>query len=206
LESETRHLHDLLVRWQAGDRSAADALCRRVARRLELLARKMIGRFPNVRVLADTDDVFQDAMMRLLHTLTTLRPATTRDFFNLAAVHLRRTLLDLSRRVASRPDLHRRRSMLESKDSRDDPIEELADPGPLPEDLERWCQFHEAIERLPVAERQVMDLVFYHGWSQERIAELFQVDERTVRRWWRHACDRIALELGGQFPSPTDRP
>ena len=171
-----------------------------------MLARKMIGRFPNVRVLADTDDVLQDAMLRLLHTLTRLHPATERDFLNLAAVHLRRTLLDLSRRVASRPDLHRRRSMLESEDSRDDPIEDLADPGPPPEDLERWCRFHEAIEGLPVTEREVMGLVFYHGWSQQRIAELFQVDERTVRRWWRHACDRIARELGGQFPSPTDRP
>jgi RNA polymerase sigma-70 factor (ECF subfamily) len=206
LESETRDLHELLVRWQAGDRSAAEALCRRVARRFELLARKMIDRFPAVRVLADSDDVFQEAIMRLLHTLTTLRPATERDLLNLAAVHLRRTLLDLSRRVASRPDLHRRCSMLGSEDSCDDPIEDLAEPGPPPEDLERWCQFHEAIERLPVAERQVMDLVFYHGWSQQRIAELFRVDERTVRRRWRHACDRIARELGGQFPSLTDRP
>src|SRR5262245_15839121 len=98
--SETQHLQEVLDRWRAGDQAAADALCRRVARRFELLARKMIGRFHDVRVLADTDDVFQDAMMRLLHTLTKLRPATTRDFFNLAAVHLRRTLLDLTRRVA----------------------------------------------------------------------------------------------------------
>jgi RNA polymerase sigma factor (sigma-70 family) len=206
LESETRHLHELLDRWQAGDRSAADVLCRRVARRFELLARKMIGRFPNVRVLADTDDLLQDAMLRLLHTLTKLRPATTRDFLNLAAVHLRRTLLDLSRRVAARPDLHRRLRRSGSPDSHGDPLEDLAAPGPPPEDLECWCRFHEAIERLPVDEREVMGLIFYHGWSQRQIAELFQVDERTVRRWWRHACDRVARDLGGQFPSLTDRP
>jgi RNA polymerase sigma factor (sigma-70 family) len=206
LASETRHLHELLDRWQAGDRSAADALCRRVARRFELLARKMIGRFPNVRVLADTDDVYQDAVLRLLSTLTRLRPATSRDFLNLAAVHLRRTLLDLSRRVASRPDLHRRLPASQADDSCGDPLEDLPDPVPPPEELERWCRFHEAIERLPVAEREVLGLVFYHGWSQKEIAELFQVDERTVRRWWRHACDRVARDLGGQFPSLTDRP
>src|SRR5262249_35409318 len=56
VDSETQHLQELLDRWQAGDRAAADALCRRVARRFEVLARKMIGRFPNVRALADTDD------------------------------------------------------------------------------------------------------------------------------------------------------
>jgi RNA polymerase sigma factor (sigma-70 family) len=194
-------------RWQAGDRAAADALCRRVARRFELLTRKMIGRFPDVRVLADTDDVFQDAMVRLLHTLTKLRPATTRDFFNLAAVHLRRTLLDLTRQVLSRPDLHRRQRQPASQpdDVCTDPLNDLPDPAPSPDELERWCRFHEAIERLPVAEREVMGLVFYHGWSQKQIAELFQVDERTIRRWWRHACDGVTHALGGQFPSlPED--
>ena len=27
-------------------------------------------------------------------------------------------------------------------------------------------------------------LTFYHGWTQAEIAELFQVDERTIRRRW----------------------
>jgi RNA polymerase sigma-70 factor (ECF subfamily) len=206
VDSETQHLQEVLDRWQAGDRAAADALCRRVARRFELLARKMIGRFPGVRVLADTDDVFQDAMVRLLHTLTKLRPATTRDLFNLAAVHLRRTLLDLTRRVAARPDLYRRLPASQANDSCADPLDNLPDLVRPPEDLERWCRFHEAIERLPTAEREVMGLVFYHGWSQKQIAELFQVDERTVRRWWRHACDRVTGALDGRLPSLTDDP
>jgi RNA polymerase sigma factor (sigma-70 family) len=193
-------------RWRAGDPAAADALCRRIARRFELLTRKMIGRFPNVRVLADTDDVYQEALFGLLRTLTKLRPATTRDFFNLAAVHLRRTLLDLTRRVAARPDLHRRLPASRAEDSSADPLANLPDPGPPPEELERWCRFHEAIEGLPAAEREVLGLVFYHGWSQKQIAELFQVEERTVRRWWRHACERVTRALDGQLPSLADNP
>jgi DNA-directed RNA polymerase specialized sigma24 family protein len=33
--------------------------------------------------------------------------------------------------------------------------------------------------------------VFYHGWTQVKIAELFGVDERTIRRRWATACDRL---------------
>lgn len=40
---------------------------------------------------------------------------------------------------------------------------------------------------LPTDEREVVGLIFYHGWSQEEVAELFQVTERTVRRWWQSA-------------------
>ena len=29
------------------------------------------------------------------------------------------------------------------------------------------------------------------GWTQKQIAELFQVDERTIRRRWTAACDKL---------------
>src|ERR1700677_4641357 len=90
-------LQDCLDRWRAGERAAADDLLRIVIVRLEKLARRMLRTFPNVRVLADTDNVLQNSLLRLLRTLQRLKPATTRDFFNLAAVHIRRELLDLAR-------------------------------------------------------------------------------------------------------------
>src|SRR3954451_1239800 len=92
------NLQALVGRWQAGDRSAADELLRATSTRLEKLARRMTRSFPNVRGQADTGDVLQNSLIRLLRTLQTLRPRTTRDFFNLAAVHIRRELLDLARR------------------------------------------------------------------------------------------------------------
>jgi RNA polymerase sigma factor (sigma-70 family) len=45
--------------------------------------------------------------------------------------------------------------------------------------------FHAAVEQLPDAEREVVELTFYHGLTQPEIAELLGVDERTVRRRWR---------------------
>jgi RNA polymerase sigma factor (sigma-70 family) len=52
------------------------------------------------------------------------------------------------------------------------------------------------VDRLPAEEREVVGLVFYHGWTQAQIAELFAVDERTVRRRWRRACGTLRDLLG----------
>jgi len=63
----------------------------------ERLARRMLRAYPNVQRWAQTDDVVQNSLMRLLHTLENLRPPPRpRDFFNLAAVHVRRELLDMA--------------------------------------------------------------------------------------------------------------
>ncbi len=61
------------------------------------------------------------------------------------------------------------------------------DRGGDDSDLDRWCRFHQEVERLPAQEREVVGLIFYHGWTQTQVAELFQVNVRTVRRWWEAA-------------------
>ena len=48
----------------------------------------------------------------------------------------------------------------------------------------------------------MIGLTFYHGWTQTQIAELFRVDERTVRRRWQAACQALHKALGGQLPGP----
>jgi DNA-directed RNA polymerase specialized sigma24 family protein len=42
----------------------------------------------------------------------------------------------------------------------------------------------------------VVGLVFYHGWTQAEIAELFGVTVRTVQRQWRSACVKLTESLG----------
>jgi RNA polymerase sigma factor (sigma-70 family) len=66
--------------------------------------------------------------------------------------------------------------------------------------LDLWAAFHAAVEHLPAAEREVVGLAFYHGWTHARIAELLQVSERTVRRHWQSACLRLNEALGGRLP------
>lgn len=184
---DTSLLHKCLDRWQAGDRSAANELLRRVMSRLEKLSSKMLRSFPNVRTFVDTDDVLQNSLLRLLQTLRNLRPATPRDFFNLAAVHIRRELLDLARRA-------RLRDTFPLPDATADASPE--EPAAPVTDEETWVRFHEAVDQLPIEEREVVGLVFYHGWTQAQIGELFQVNERTIRRRWASACQRLRELVG----------
>jgi RNA polymerase sigma-70 factor (ECF subfamily) len=190
------NLQKCLERWQAGDRSAADELLRATSTRLEKLAKRMTRTFPNIRGHADTGDVLQNSLIRLLRTLQTLRPATTRDFFNLAAVHIRRELLDLARRAKRR--VHVRLDACDDSDAPPTPRVEADETEPG-EDFDLWVRFHEAVDELPVEEREVVGLVFYHGWTQVKIAELFDVDERTIRRRWSSACERLREIVGGDL-------
>jgi RNA polymerase sigma-70 factor (ECF subfamily) len=198
---DTLRLQLCVERWRAGDREAADRLFRGVGQRLEQIARKMLRGFPAVREWADTGDVLQGSVLRLLSTLQRVQPESTRHFFNLAAVHVRRELLDLARRF---------RGMQSVPLAPDDPTMDSASPATLraaeapreDDDLELWCRFHETVERLPEDEREVVGLVFYQGWTQAQIAELLGVNERTVRRRWQSACLRLNDLVGGNLPRP----
>lgn len=190
------NLQECLKRWRAGDRSAADELLRATSVRLEKLARRMTRTFPNIRGHADTNDVLQNSLIRLLRTLLTLRPATTRDFFNLAAVHIRRELIDIARRTKRKSGVQL--NLPEDSDHPCTPRVEANEPD-TGDEFDLWVRFHEAVDELPQEEREVVGLVFYHGWTQVKIAELFEVDERTIRRRWSNACEHLRALVGGDL-------
>src|SRR5581483_7394989 len=95
----SHQLHDCIQRMQNGDARASEELVYAAGARLERMAHRMLREFPNVRRLADSDDVLQGAVFRLLRSLRQMDTAPTcvRDFLNLAAAHIRRELLDLAR-------------------------------------------------------------------------------------------------------------
>ena len=197
----TGHLHHCVERWQGGDRDAADDLLRGVGARLEHLTRKMLHSFPRVREWAETMDVLQNSLVRLLNALRKLCPESTRHFFNLAGVYIRRELLDLARSFRAEK-FSRLPSPPATDDSNGADLAEQPDPNADTGDLDLWCRFHEAVEQLPTEEREVLGLVFYHGWTQVQIAELFQVDERTIRRRWQSVCLQLHRLVGAELPQP----
>jgi len=209
---KTVEMRDLIRRWQDdNDRVAADKLITLAGKRLEHLARKMLRGFPQSRPDADTNDVLQNALIRLLRTLKNVKPDTTRDFFNLAAVHIRRELIDLARRllgpkhrlvVAS----HQLAATRQGSDDESDSDFLAGAPGPQesPDELELWRRFHEAVDRLPIEEREVVSLTYYHDWNHLQIAEMLHICDRTVRRRWTAACLRLVNSLGGQLPQIND--
>jgi RNA polymerase sigma-70 factor (ECF subfamily) len=193
---QTVQLNDWLARWRGGDEQAREELLRAAYPRLEGLAHTMLRSFPAVRRLNDTADVVQNAVLRLMRTLRQIEPppASTRELFGLAAAEIRRELLDLARSLSTA----RRRGELPPTGV-GGPVHDAIDTHDA--DLEWWTAFHEAVERLPAEEREVVGLVFYHGWTQVQVAELFGVSERTIARRWLGACAQLEKALGGRLPS-----
>src|SRR5438876_4694529 len=140
----TVQLHNWLDRMRAGDGAARNDLLRHVCGRLERLARKMLRRFPRVHFWVQTDDVLQNALMRLLRALEQVRPGSTREFFGLAATQMRRELLDLARHFfgPQGPGAHLAGQPIQST------ITDGGEPADRPEDLEDlecWCTFHQQV-------------------------------------------------------------
>ncbi len=185
-------IEDWIKRIQAGDRSARNELLIAVERRLKELASRMLSRYPAVRQYAETGDVYQSACLRLLRALEEVKPTGTREFFALAAAQIRRELLDLARYYRT-PGRHFAPQPDPSESGRQ---WEPAGPPPADDELDRWERFHTAVDKLPAEEREVVGLRFYHGWPEARIAELLQVSDRTVQRYWKNALGRLKTEVG----------
>lgn len=178
----TLDTHDLLywvARLQAGDPSAAEPQLRKVLAKVEGLAASMFRRYPRVGRFADIDDVVQGVLVRLLRALREIRPNSTRQFYALSAEMVRRELLDLIKRYYGPQGAG---TNLSGVPAGEEPGEFIA-YAPEEADLDRLTAFHAAVERLPVEQREVIGLTYYHDWTQNQIADLFQVSTRTVQRW-----------------------
>jgi RNA polymerase sigma-70 factor (ECF subfamily) len=195
----TSQLLLLLDRMRAGVPGADDELFRHMGGRLERLARKMLRGFPAVRRWEQTADVLQQASLRLLQALRTVRPASTRAFIALAGRHLRYELLDLKRRYRPMMGLHHSEGVADNLGA---PAHEPADPAPGWDDLEEWGEFHRQVEGLPEEEREVVDLHFYQGLAKAEAAELLGVDVRTIQRRWNAALHRLRSLRGREGPGP----
>jgi RNA polymerase sigma-70 factor (ECF subfamily) len=194
----TTQLRRWVERMRAGDRPAREEMLRAVHARLERLARKMLHRFPDVARWEETGDLLHNAVLRLLRALESVEPASERDFFGLAAEQMRRELLDLARRYRTRrvqgPSCVRDPQGSDSGRSAPEP----AAGGDDADELERWCAFHEAVARLPAEQREVVGLVYYHGWTQAEAAEHLGMSKRTVQRHWAAAMLTLHEQLKGR--------
>lgn len=178
-------------RMRAGDVAARDELIRGFQGRLDALARKMTGRDRRVGRWVEAEDVLQNALVRLLRALESVKPESTRAFFGLAAEQMRRELLDLARHYYGPEGEGANHDSVSPGPDDSRPGLDPSAPDAAFNDLGRWTRFHEEVERLPVHEREVVGLIFYHDWTQAQVAELFQRHERTIRRWWELALERL---------------
>jgi RNA polymerase sigma factor (sigma-70 family) len=203
VEGQTAKLQECIDRLQAGDAAARDDLVNRACARLVRLTRKMLKSHPGVHRWEETDDVFQNAMIRLHRALMHATPRSLRHFFNLATVQIRRELIDLGRHyygpegAGAHHDTGRKNEA--GADTGREPVS-AADSTNEPSRVAQWCEFHEQVEALPAQERAVVDLLWYHGLPQAEAAAVLGISERTLQRRWQAVRLTLYRTLDGALP------
>jgi len=203
LESEadpacSPELFACLTRLAAGDLSARGRIIELVSGRLRMLAHRMLARFPVVRRWDDTDDVFQNAVLRLHRALGEVTIESPRAIMALAATQLHRELVDLARRYRGPMSFAANHATAAPGAGPLSPP--LLAAAAAAEPLDQWTLFHESIVNLPAESREVFQLVWYLGMDQKAIARLLGCSERTVRNRWREARAAVRAALEGTPP------
>ncbi len=197
----TARLNACLDKLAAGDLAARDQIIELCSERLRALTHRMIRRYPGVRRHDDTDDVFQNAMMRLHHALGQMAMAceSPRSLMGLAATQIHRELIDLARRYSSPSSFAANHGSNAIKGSGSERyfVEEAAGED---EPLDRWELFHQVVQKLPPEQKEVFHLVWYLGADQRTIAGVMDCSERTIKNYWRQAREAVKAALDGQSP------
>ena len=188
----------LLQRLADGEHAALDDLIAASSNRLQQLARQMLNRFAGVRRWEQTDDIFQNSLLRLIRSLEDVKPQNSAQFLSLAALQIRRELLDLARHYFG-PLGHGARHAEWVGDS-DNPTLDRPDSGVDPTQLVEWRELHERVDELPDPLREVVSLLYYHGLTQIEAAELIRVNVRTVQRRWQAALLELHRTLKDEQP------
>jgi RNA polymerase sigma-70 factor (ECF subfamily) len=174
----TTHLQHWLDQMREGDAAAGEALMQHACERLRRLTRKMLRGYPDLNRWEQTDDVLQNALLRLHRALAKVQPETVAGFFRLAAKLIRQELIDLGRHYLGPQGLGANHA------SSPDLVDVLRN-------VRASVSLHELAEGLAAEEREVVDLLFYQGMTEREAAAALGVSERTVKRRWRSA--RLAL-------------
>ena len=197
MADEPKRLQHILERLQAGDEAARKELVAGASEPLRRLAHAMLRDYQRLKRWAETDDVLQSALLRLYRALETVTPASLRELYRLAALQIRRELIDLARHYYGPQGLGANHA---SRGGSRDPLPAHPAPAEEPSALSAWCEFHEQVRHLPPDEREVVDLLFYQELTQAEAAELLQVTKRTVQRRWQSALLKLHAALKDHWP------
>lgn len=189
---------------QAAKLAARDALIAAAVDHMRSVAHRMARGFPQVRRWDETDDVVQGASLRLARALDAVIPTDGRHLLNLIATQVRRELIDLARRYAGAESFaqyhetnlgHIDGQEVFRSDAAEDPVNSDA------ESVNSWTLFHEAADTLNDEDRELFNLVWYVGLTQEQAATTLGCSVRTIARRWEVVKRHLLAHLKGQAPT-----
>jgi RNA polymerase sigma factor (sigma-70 family) len=193
-EGQKTMISPALERLAAGDAAAREEVFAWAAERMRGIAHRMLRTFPAVNRWEQTDDVVQNAALRLWRALNEITPANSRALVGLAATQVRRELLDLAKKFRG-PESYAANHETNYQ-RHDGELRAKVDDVPEPADsLERWIRLHTAAGELPEQESMVFHLRWYMGLKQEEIAAVTGWSVRTVKRRWEAAKQALKAAM-----------
>lgn len=168
--------------------------------RLRILARKMLASFNRVELDEETDGLIAESYLRLNKSLDEMRPENVRQFFALAALQMRRQLLDKLRHVRGRGEEERpQKFSLEQPNSSHPHQADLADSA---SSTPNWTSLDvlAALDKIDDRERECLILQNWYNFSHAEIAKLLQVSTKTVQRLSNSAYLQLAEILKSYNP------
>ena len=183
-------------------RRAREELVALAANRVRSLAHRMLAGSGRVRRWEETDDIVQNALLRLHRALAAVIPNDGQHFLRLTALQVRRELVDLARRHGrdeSTAANHETNSISDTEATQR--VDVVADGShDAVERMERWSRFHEVASSLPADQREIFDMVWYLGMTQEQIAAALDSSPRTIRRRWDETKKRFTTLFTDEPP------
>lgn len=193
-------LDQLLARCAAGDQSARTTLINRCSSRFLKLTRTIKADYPQLGRWEQTDDICQEATLKIWEDLHTRTFENGLHFYRTTARIIRHTLIDLMRHHFGPQGIGRQHHSVpmnpdeSSQQQRSDPACNTFDP----QLLAQWTELHDTINRLSPSSTEMFDLMYYHELSQHDAGLVLGISDRQVRRRWGQARDELAALLEGE--------
>jgi RNA polymerase sigma factor (sigma-70 family) len=183
------------LRLKPDDKGVRKELIARSYERLAAVARRLLGPAYRDRP-EDTSGLLAEAYLRLETSLAAVKPESVRQYLGLAALQMRRALIDLIRKERGRSGKYETPVSLDVGTETGGNVP----AAPASGDADWRLELMEAIGRLEEDEREVVDLLFFNDLTQLEAAGLLSVDESTVKRRWARARVRLAKWLHAFSP------
>ncbi|MEZ6132588.1 MAG: sigma-70 family RNA polymerase sigma factor [Planctomycetaceae bacterium] len=167
---------------------------------VQLTARQLMNGFPLVRRWEETDDICQEAALRMHRALQSMEPQSRRHVENLVALQVRRTLIDHARKYLRTVDQCASRWTPNTTGSTGNrSFSAVIEDCESTEAMQKWTELHACVDQMPETNRETFQLMWYRGLQRGQVATLLGVDVSTVQRRWRSAREFLIGRLGSDF-------